>query len=387
MNIAIDLRCLLNPCRTGVGEYTVGLLEAIFARDQVNEYYLLINAWGRLPALPRWEQKNVRWVKTRWPNKLFNAAELLCRRPRLDQFIIRHSDFSLRQLDIFFSPHLNFTALSPGVKHILTIHDLTGELFPAWFTARQRRWHYLVKPRQQSERADLILVPSENTKRDVVEYYQIPAAKVRVLYPGGGEVQGEREKEKGGQILKKYSLPEKFILFLGTIEPRKNITALIKAFEQSQSAASDKLPATSLVIAGAPGWKNQAVYARARRSPYRDRIRFLGYVSAEEKTALYRAADLFVYPSLYEGFGFPVLEAMAASCPVITSPRGSLPEISGTAAYLANPHRPAEIAAGIRLLLTDPNRRATAIQQGLTQAKKFTWRQAAAQWLEIIQSL
>ena len=200
--------------------------------------------------------------------------------------------------------------------------------------------------------------------------------------------------EEKYKIKKKYNLPDNFILFLGTIEPRKNIIGLIEAFEifNIQYPISN----TSLVIAGAPGWSNKKVYERAASSPLRDKIKFLGFIKPEEKPALYAAASLFVYPSFYEGFGFPVLEALASGTPVITSNRSSLPEISQSAAYLVNPNKPHEIAEGIRYLLNHNHNPRNPLEicvicaqtkNGRVQAEKFSWNQTAQEWLRLIKKL
>jgi glycosyltransferase involved in cell wall biosynthesis len=182
-------------------------------------------------------------------------------------------------------------------------------------------------------------------------------------------------------VRQKYQLPEKYFLFLGTIEPRKNITAIITAFD----FITPSLPAAySLVIAGAPGWKNEQVVTAITASPYRNRILFLGHVPLEDKKGLYEMAEIFIYPSFYEGFGFPVLEAMASRTPVITSNRSSLPEITEGAAYMINPYRPEEIADGLQRLTSDQALRQKYIANGLVQSQKFNWKNAAATWLKAL---
>ena len=188
-------------------------------------------------------------------------------------------------------------------------------------------------------------------------------------------------EEKKKQTKIKYNLPDNFILFLGTIEPRKNILGLIEAFEKSYSSLP--LP-YSLVIAGAPGWNNKKIYERAATSPLKERIKFIGYVESEDKPALYASASLFVYPSFYEGFGFPALEALASGVPVITTNRSSLPEITGPSAYLVNARYPGQLSEAITKLLTDQNLRERQIKNGLVQAEKFKWKKAAGEFLEVI---
>lgn len=289
-------------------------------------------------------------------------------------------------MDYFFSPNLHFTALTKETPHILMIHDLTFQLFKKYYTPRQRLKHRLVKLREQCQRARHIVVPSENTKRDIVDYYRIPETKITVLYPGiSASYQRPaatvREEAGVSDIRKKYSLPKRYLLFLGTIEPRKNILGLIEAFER----AAARIPTDySLVIAGAAGWKNAAVRKRLRQSGVKKRLQFIGYIDPIDKPSLYRGAGLFVYPSFYEGFGFPVLEALASGVPTITSNRSSLPEITGSAGYLINPHRSDEIAQGIVHLLTNGTAREHAIKKGLAEAARFSWDSTVKKWLALL---
>ena len=378
LKIGVDIRCLMSPVRLGVGEHAYEILNAIFKLDKENQYYLFYNSYADVAEhTPLWpQQNNIHYVATKWPNKLFNASIKILGRPKLDKLISRNG-----KLDYFFSPNFNFTALSKDVKHILTAHDLSFKFFPQFFSAKQRLWHWAVNPQKQCRQAAALIAPSENTKRDIVDYYQIPAEKVKVIHGGLSAIFNNQITNKDKRK-EKYNLPDKFILFLGAIESRKNIAGLIEAFELAQPS----LPASySLVIAGSGrGWKNKQIYSRALASPLRNKIEFIGYVDAADKPALYSLSELFVYPSFYEGFGFPVLEAMACGAPVITSNRSSLPEITENAAYLINPNRPAEIADAMIKMLTDEKLRERFKTMGPEQAKKFSWETAAKEWLNLI---
>lgn len=338
-------------------------------------------------ALPQWTQTNVHYVPTRWPHKLLNVLTALTGAPKLDRLVANQTGV---RLDCFFSPNLHFTALTKNIPHILMVHDLTFHLFKNYYTPRQRLWHRLVAPKTQCQKAKIIIVPSANTKRDIVEYYQIDQKKITVLSPGLNSqfkiMNNEQLTTNKTKI--KYSLPDNYILFLGTIEPRKNILGLITAFEQFTTTTYQLQAITySLVIAGAPGWKNHAILKRIHRSPVKDKIKLIGYVDPADKPALYRGASLFIYPSFYEGFGFPALEAMAAGVPVITSNRSSLPEVTSSAAYLINPHRPDEIAEGMKYLLNNQTAREQAIKKGLERAKTFSWERTAKDALTLFHSI
>ncbi|OGH73488.1 MAG: hypothetical protein A3C90_01950 [Candidatus Magasanikbacteria bacterium RIFCSPHIGHO2_02_FULL_51_14] len=421
MKIGIDIRCLMNQHRTGVGEYTYELLNALFSIDRANQYFLFYNSYIDVSKYVRlWNQENVQYVETRWPNKIFSASQVLFGLPKLDH-VVRHCEERVSErrgnlvdtraghcqgdrhdpirigsrddsfVDVFFSPNLNFTSISRNVKHVLTIHDLSFEIVPDCYSPKQQLWHKIVNPKKQCERAGVILTPSENTRRDVVELYGVGEKKVCVLKPGlsanflkletgptssTDSVSVHRRNWKLG-IKEKYDLPEKYILFLGTIEPRKNVLGVIKAFQRSSLIINHY----SLIIAGPKGWKSGEIL---REIDGTDKIRYIGYVPAEDKPALYALADVFVYPSLYEGFGFPVLEAMASGTPVITSNRSSLPEVAGDAAYLVNPYNVAEIATAIERLATDKQLRDLFVERGKERAREFEWNETAKEFLEII---
>lgn len=369
----------MTPVRTGVGEYTYELLNAVFELDKTNQYFLFYNSHQDVSAhLPKWSGDNIHYIHTAWPNKVFNGSIKLFSQPKLDKLIGQ-------SLDWFYSPNLNFTSLSKKVRHLITIHDLSFEFFPEFFTRKRQWWHKIINPKKQCQQAEKIITPSENTKRDLIEKYNLPATKISVLYSGISpaflNIQKDALEKEKEFIRKKYFLPEHFILFLGTIEPRKNIRGLMEAFERICPALA--VP-HSLIIAGAKGWKNHDLYQRAIKSPFKDQIKFIGYINPSDKPALYAAASLFVYPSFYEGFGFPVLEAMALGIPVITANRSSLPEIAGPAATLINPNQIHGLAAAMKNLLTNPLQRERQIKNGREWAAKFSWKKTAEDWLGLL---
>lgn len=381
MHIGIDIRSLASPVRTGVGEYTFELLNALFAIDTVNQYYLFANSKPRLTALlPVWQQSNVHFIITHYPNKLFNTATKLFHFPKIDELIIKHEKIS--GLDYFFSPNLNFTALSKKTKHILTIHDLSFEFFPQFFSKKQRLWHWAIKPQVSCRNAQHILAPSENTKRDLIAAYHSNPATITVIPHGLAPLPRLLPQATTDETIRtKYALPKKYILFLGSIEPRKNILGLIEGFEQAAPQLPNDL---SLVIAGSVGWENKPIFKRLSTSPFKNRIVYIGFVEAADKQALYSLAELFVYPSFYEGFGFPVIEAMGSGTPVITSNRSSLPEIAEKAAYYSNPNKPWTIAEALIRLTRNPELKNRLRRDGLEQVKKYTWEKAARHFLSVL---
>ncbi|PIZ95874.1 MAG: hypothetical protein COX81_00035 [Candidatus Magasanikbacteria bacterium CG_4_10_14_0_2_um_filter_37_12] len=345
MNIAIDIRSLTEKKRTGVGEYTYQFLDTTFSSDHTNQYFLFYNSFQDVSDhIPKWEQENVHYVISHWPSKLFNLFVWMGV-IKLDRFIekkLEALDFRLQITSIhsFLSPNINFISLNPKTKFILTIHDLSFEYFKDCYSLKRRLWHKFVNPRKLCQRADEIIVPSENTKRDVIREYKIDAGKVSIEHPRLSFTFYEQRTTNDEQVKLKYNLPDKYILFLGTIEPRKNILSLIEAFKNSELGTMSY----ELIIAGAKGWKYKDILEAIEKTPS---VRYLGYVDKDDKIDLYKMASLFVYPSFYEGFGLPVLEAMYCGTSVIASNRSSLMEVADGGAYLVNPHNVDEIARAI----------------------------------------
>lgn len=374
MLIAVDIRCLASPLRTGVAEYTYELLTALFSVDHSNRYILFYNSFKDASKyLPAWNYENVECVAANIPNKLLHGSIAVSGRPYLDRFL---ESKIKRKIDCIFFPNLDFSSWSRTAKVILTVHDLSFELLPHCFTLKQEWRHKIIKPRAQCLKADKILVPSENTKQDLLTQYALEADKIRVLYPGlsSSMRQGEANLEA---VKKTYALPEKYLLFLGTLEPRKNIQAVVKGFELSKLADRSY----HLIIAGPEGWKMEPIHHAMTGVRH---VRYIGYVKHEDKFALYKLAQMFVYPSLYEGFGFPVLEALSLGLPVITSNRSSLPELVSDAAYLVNPYNVSELAHAMKCLADDENIRAYYSEKALARSTLFSWQKAALEFLSII---
>lgn len=378
MNILIDIRPLMDERYSGVAEYTFELLQAIFQLDKVNNYWLFYNSFHNVShRLPVFDQANVEIVRTKFPNKIFNYALLkLLGRPYFDSLIGQ-------PVDIFFMPHLNFASWSPKVRTVLTVHDISFIHFPEYFNWRKNVWHYLLSIKQLFNRCHTIVTLSDNTRSDVMRYGQILDNKVTTIFSGISDSFFRLKKDDAGlmTIKQKYNLPDNFILCLGTIEPRKNIEGLIVSFEIIKKDSCQQN--LKLVIVGGYGWKAKSVYTQARKSVYHQDIIFLGYVAAKEKVYLYNAALLFIYPSFYEGFGFPPLEAMACGTPTIVSATSSLPEIVDSAALLIDPYNPATIAAAALSVLNDPELAQRLSLAGEQRAKEFQWEKTAEQYLEL----
>lgn len=372
MKIGVDIRCLTDPHHSGISEYTYNLLDYLFKIDQKNQYFLFYNAAKKIKA-PKFNFPNVIYKGFKYPNKIFNLG--------LSLFKIAQLDKMLGGVDVFLSPSFLFTNLSKDCKKIMIIHDLSFELYPEFFTFKKRLWHKLIKPKQLCQQADKIIAISNNTKNDVIKIYDVNPEKIEVVYDGISEIffQPISEEQKN-KVKNKFNLPDNYVFYLGNLEPRKNVESLILAFDK----VKDK--STHLVIAGGQAWKYKNIYKLWQNSQARGRIKLLGYVDTADKPSLYALAKIFVYPSIYEGFGLPPLEAMACGTPAITSFNSSLAEVVSDAGLLIDPNNTNELAETINQLLLDEKLQNIFKEKGLRQSQKFRWNDAAQKILDILQN-
>jgi glycosyltransferase involved in cell wall biosynthesis len=306
---------------------------------------------------------------TRWPNKLLNAGMRLAAAPAVDRLAGGNAD-------LLWVPNLNFLAASPGLPLALTVHDLSFERYPEFFSTRRRLWHGAVGPRDLCLRAAAVLAVSEHTKRDLVELYGLPPERIAVTHEGCDPSFFEAPDASAlAEAATRLRLPERFILHVGALEPRKNHQALLDAFHQlkPQSSFAD----LGLVLAGPKGWQNGPIRHAIARSPYRESIRLLGFVGTEDRRALYRLASVFAFPSFYEGFGLPPLEAMASGAPTVASFASSLGEVVGDAGILIDPYRPSELADAMAAALESGTLAEELSERGRARAAMFSWEACA----------
>lgn len=379
MKIGIDIRALMDPLHSGVPEFTLNLLEGLFRLDKKNEYVLFYNSARDISKIiPEFREANVQVVASRYPNKLFNnIMQQFIKWPKLDQ---------LTGVDLFFMPNIGFAALSSSVRKVITIHDLSFLRYGEFFSLKRRAWHRLINLTKMLRGFDQIIAISEHTKQDLRELCHLPSRRIKVIYNGLAPVYHAQivSDLRKSQVQRKYKLPPEFILYLGTLEPRKNVIGLIKAYELLYKKKGSRCPA--LVIAGGVGWKYQQIFRAAKESAAHERIKFIGYVDEVDKPILYKLAQAFVYPSFYEGFGFPPLEAMAAGCPTIISSSASLSEVAQGGAILVDPYNAAEITQAMELILTDEKLRIDMISKGQKQAKNYSWERTARSYLKFFRA-
>jgi glycosyltransferase involved in cell wall biosynthesis len=283
-------------------------------------------------------------------------------------------------LDIFYSPDFVLPPTLHATRTLLTVHDLSFLHFPDAFVPSLRRYLERVVPRSVA-RADRVLADSESTRNDLITHFGASSEKVQVLYSGvGARFRPDVEPEEKTRLKARYGLGDQpYVLSVGTLQPRKNYVRLIRAF------ADLPLADLQLAIAGGRGWLYEDIFAEAEK--HGGRVRVLGFVDDADLPALFRNAVLFAFPSLYEGFGLPVLEAMACGVPVVCSNASSLPEVAGDAALMVDPLDTDGLAEAMVRTLEDADLRREMIDRGLTQTARFTWEGAARQLLDVFDAL
>lgn len=365
MKICIDIQSAITQ-RTGIGRYTRALVEALGAEtgtDTLRLFYFDFQRRGIPFPVPGAEQRAVRWI----PGKLVQQAWKTADWPPFDWLAGR--------ADIYHFPNFTLPSLGCG-KGVVTIHDMSFLRYPGFAEARNQR--YLATTiRRTVARADAIITDSEFSAAEIQTYLPVEASRLWPIHLGIATDLRAPDQPTVETCRKRLGLDRPYLLTVGTLEPRKNIPFLVEVFEKLQSF--DGL----LVIAGMPGWKYEPILERFRSSPAADRIRYLRYVPECDLPALYAGAELLVFPSFYEGFGFPPLEAMACGCPVVTSAGGSLPEIVGNAAPIIQGFNADEWVEQIHRILADSTGRATRIRRGIEWVKQFTWAETARRTWEV----
>jgi glycosyltransferase involved in cell wall biosynthesis len=363
--------------RTGAGVYAENLVrEIIPLLDHADSLFLLVQS-DEVAVLDV-VGKNPRASLIPIPSAIFrNRAMLFVFEQLLLPLLLL-----LYRIDILHSLHYTHPFISP-CRRVVTIHDLTFLLFPELHTRARR----LIMPRfirHAMRRADAVIFVSQSTCRDAE--YLIPGGKaLKAVVPLGVDAKygATPSSDEIRTALERLGLKSPFILNVGTIEPRKNLLRLIEAFERLADVHTN----VNLVLAGKLGWGYADVIEKTKISPYSSRIRQVGFITDQEKLSLLHCCQIFVYPSMYEGFGLPVLEAMAAGAPVITSANSSLSEVAGTAAILIDPSSISNLAAALDALLSDDPKRLEMIGKGKKRASLFTWTATAAKTYQVYSSL
>jgi len=380
MRVGINAFFLERP-ETGSGQYTRNLLEALAKVDPANEYLLF--SPGLPPLMFEFQPptSNIQYPISNRAKLWFEQVTfpLACRQSGLD----------LAHVPYFASP------LFPTVPTVVTVHDLIPLILPAYRGSLLVRL-YTRLVAASARKAEAIITVSQASKRDIVRYLHIPPERIHVTYEAAGEefqpVEDEAcpEPSRRAQlaaIRQKYALPERYLLYLGGFDQRKNLSALLRAF----ALLVNKQRQARLVIAGKLPERDSSLFPDPRRLVeelgLEERVIFTGWVAEEDKPSLLTGATAFVFPSLYEGFGLPTLEAMACGTPVIASNSSSLPEVVGEGGILVEPTDVEALAEAMEVLLVDDALRDELRQRALAQAAKFSWEQTALETLAVYQKV
>jgi glycosyltransferase involved in cell wall biosynthesis len=387
MKIGIDARTILNPEKgdaIGVGHYTYQLIRHLLEIDQENEYVLFFDFRVREKDVKKFTKLNVKI-------KFYPFSDYKKYLPGAYNEILGTATLAREKLDIIHStsPSSRIPTSYRG-KTVVTVHDLASykvpDIFPGFKVARYKATMNLMV-----SKADKIIAVSNSTKKDLCDIFGCPENKVSVIYSGFDKRLFEESKVSREKVLEKYGInnDKKYILFLGTLEPVKNLTRLFEAYKifKDKCARGNENCQHKLVIAGKKGWLGKEYRQAVKDLGIAKDVIFTGYVIGDELVPLFKNADFFVMPSLYEGFGTTVLEAFATGTPAIVSNVSSVPEIAGDAALLINPLNVQEIAEAMIKLATDDKLKYDLRQKGFRQVEKFDWKKCAKETLELYKSI
>ena len=356
-NLAIDASRMMSDKRTGTEQYSFEIIRAMAAIRERPEMTLYTRSGQDTPEVPATSTRPV------GPARLWT------------HFGLSRAMLADRPTALFVPSHV-IPLAHPAVS-IVTIHDLGYLREPGAHPLRQRVM--LDRTTHRNARvARRIIAISGQTRDDLIQHYDVPPEKIDVVHHGVSHARFRpRDDSEPASVLARHDVTPPYLFFVSTVQPRKNVVRLVEAFEALDT------PGLQLVIAGKPGWMSNPIERRIRESPLSPRIRRLGHVPEEDLPTLYRAAAVYVFPSLFEGFGMTVLEAMASGTPVVTSNTSSLAEVAGNSAVLVDPRSVAAIASGIREAC-DPQNQSALRERGLARAREFSWERAAASTLAVI---
>jgi glycosyltransferase involved in cell wall biosynthesis len=364
MNILVDASQIPRN-KGGVGVYAVGLVRALAAGASPHELTVLVQSDEH--DFEGIESARVRLVKV--PARIFRR--LVCRFV-LEQLLMPLILF-WRRIDVIHSLHYSFPLFATRAKRVVTVHDLTFFRFPQLHTAF-KRYYFKAFTRLAARIADRVITVSEGTRRDFMEVTGADPRKIRTVHLGRTELpDGWFREDILEAARKRFGIDGDYLLFVGTLEPRKNLQNLVRAYA---ALLKDGI-AHRLVVVGGEGWDCGALFALVRELGVHERVVFTGYVDERTKVHLLQGAALFAYPSIYEGFGIPVLEALSLGVPTITGTAPALSEVAGDAALRVDPHDADALYRGMKRLLKDESLRRELSAKALRRSKEFSWRKAA----------
>lgn len=361
--------------RTGTENYSYQLLRNLAKIDRINQYIVYVK--------PKTISSTIAPFIVEFPDN-FQFKEIPWFR------LWTQGGLALQtfkdKLDVLFVPaHTLPLFRKPGLKTVVTVHDLGSEYLPSMHQLKQRLYLGFMQ-NFQLKTATKIIAVSKATKEDLVKRVAMSPKKISVVYEGFDQDLFKPVKDDLlVSILRQYDLEMgKYFLFVGTVQPRKNLERLIKAYAKVVAKSGSDFATPVLVVAGSKGWLSEEIYNLPKKLGIEERVKFLGYVPDEDLPALYSGAVALIFPSLFEGFGLPILEAQACGCPVLTSNVSSMPEVGGKGAILVNPYSEDDIVRGIREV---GEIRAKLVKAGFENVKRFSWEKCAKETLEVLENI
>ena len=374
MKIAIDAT-IVREENTGTGFYILNLLNGLLKIDAKNEYIIFIDESVARNML-KIKKHNFKIVNKVFKYKLTRI---------LWQLIILPMVLKKKKVDILHSANYVTPLYKLGFKIIVTIHDLTFILFPEKYTITKRLFYRMMIP-IFVKISDKIIAISNNTKNDILKIFKVPDKKVVVIYATCSEnFNNIIDENKNLEVLSKYNIDKAYMLFVGMIEPRKNIISILNAFKEMDTEIN-----ADLVIVGKKGWYFKEIedfVTESKKLSLRNKVIFTGYVPENEMKSLFQNALFFIFPSFYEGFGLPPLQAMACGTPVITSNISSLPEVVGDAAIFIDPYKSEELKNAMLYLYKNFEKRKELIKKGFSQCDKFRIEIVAKNLVDVMESM
>lgn len=386
MRIGIDARSILNPEKgdaIGVGHYTYQLIRHLIKNDTENEFVIFFDFRVREKDVKKFALPNV-------TIKFYPFSDYKKYLPGAYNEILGTATLQREKLDILHSMSaLNRIPAGYAGKTVVTFHDMSPFTIPEYLPAMKRTRNIAIA-KLMARKADAIIAVSNSIKRDIEKFLKVEDGKISVVYSGLDKRFFEESEKNVSKMLGKYDITKKYILFLGTLEPSKNIARLLEAFSKFKSAQKQKNSGKfeyQLVLAGKRGWLSQEYLHMIKDLGLVKDVVFTGYVIGDELVPLFKGAEFFVMPSLYEGFGMTALEAFATKTPAILGEVSSLPELAGDAALFVNPLAVSEITDAITKLANDNELREEYRNKGAQQAKKFDWDETAKNTLRVYKEL
>ncbi len=372
--ILIDLTQIPKQ-KTGVGIYAVNLIQHIAEFDNKHQYFILIQ--NDEDSFEHIQKANINFIKTY--SKVFRILPF---RFFFEQVVIPFI-LIFRKIDLIHSIHYSFPLVTFGRKRVVTIHDLTFFKFPELHTFL-KRYYFKACIHLAAKMTDQIICSSKSTEMDLISLTGAQKDKIKVINLAKPDRDSSLFTDRNtGAVKNKFKIQEEYLLFVGMIEPRKNLDKLVLAFDKLRKESGGY----QLVIAGPRGWLYDSLFHLIDSLECKNNILFTGYIDDDEKAILMKNARIFVYPSLYEGFGLPVLEAMSLGIPTVTSNISSMPEIAGDAAVLINPESVDELYEGIKKLLDDDRLYNELKTKSMLRARQFSWEKTARETISVYEDM